>query len=138
MIEYPTHTWPQVVAEFISLAEAEPSFLPLSHAVEQLASSAYASGLCPVKAMHTLQLYQLDRFQLGDERLLLSYENGAFVVRHLARGTPDPLLSLQPVGGWTKRGPDALSLLARAFHHLRWFVEYDGTVPAGGDRAPAV
>jgi hypothetical protein len=108
-------------------------------AVEQLATSPYAAGLYPVQSMHTVRLYQQDRVAPTDEELRLDFEDEAFVVRHRAGPTPDPRFALRPPAGvWTKRGPDAMALLERAFHHLRWFVEYRGVVPDGSDHDPAV
>ena len=139
MLEYPTHTWESVVDFFRQLADANPAFAPMGAAVEQLATSPYAAGLYPVQSMHTLRLYQQERAGPTDEELRLDFEDGAFVVCHRAGETPDPRFTLRaPPGVWTKRGPDAIVLLERAFHHLRWFVEYRGVVPDGPHHDPAV
>src|SRR5579871_1232813 len=106
MTEYSTQTWPAVVAAFHELGSAALVFRPLARAVEQLAASPFAPGLYPVKSMHTLQLYQRHRYNLGDERVQLGFDDGQFVVRHLPHGTPDPDLVLAPRAGvWTKKGP---------------------------------
>jgi hypothetical protein len=108
-------------------------------AVEQLATSPFAAGLYPVLSMHTVRLYQHDHAGPEDEEVRLDFEGGAFVVRHRTGATPDPRFTLQPTPGvWTKRGPDAIVLLERAFHHLRWFVEYHAPGPDGPHPDPAV
>jgi len=138
MIEYRTHTWPQVVAAFERLASMNDQFAPMADAVARIASSPYATGLYPVQSMHTLRLYQHERYAQTDEELRLDLEDGSFAVRHRAGTTPDPRFTLsEPVGVWEKRGPDAMALLERAFHHLRWFVEYDAPRSLDPDHDPA-
>jgi hypothetical protein len=128
MIEYPTRTWDAVRTFFRQLSESNAAFAPMHHAVEQLARSRYAGGLHPVTSMHTLRLYQHDAYSSFDEELRLDYEDGAFVVRHRTGTTPDPRFAIAPVAGvWTTRGSDPMALIDRAFHHLRWFVEYEST-----------
>ena len=113
---FAAHSWESVLAGFSDLARDNPVFVPMNAAVEQIAHSSYASGLFPVKSMQSLHLYQHERFEPYDEQLHLDCEEGAFVVRYLSGGDPR-----YP---WTKRGPDALALLDRAIHHVRWFSEY--------------
>jgi len=76
--------------------------------------------------MHTLLLYQHDLAgHPEDERLVLDYESGEFVLRYQPGRAPDHPAALPAVPAtWTKRGNDALALLDRAVHHLRWFLEY--------------
>jgi hypothetical protein len=113
-----------VVDGFRDLADV-PALAALAGAVPQIAASRYAAGLHPVKSMHTLLLYQHDRAGPEDERLVLECQGGELVLRHEPGRLPDRTAALRvPPTPWTKRGPDALALLERAFHHLRWFVEY--------------
>jgi hypothetical protein len=120
MSRYPTHSWHDVVDQFRKYSPA-----PLADAVAQIAASRYA-GLHPVASMHTLLLYQHDPAgHPEDERLVLDYESGEFVLRYQPGRVPDHAAALrveQPT--WTKRGKDSMALLDRAIHHLRWFVEY--------------
>lgn len=124
-VEYRTHTWEAVARSFARLGREVPRFAPLGAAVAEVATSRYAAGLFPVQSMHTLLLYQHDRAGPGDDQLRLDWDGEQFVVQYLAGAKRDPRFALQPQARvWTKRGPAALPLLERAFHHLRWFVEY--------------
>jgi hypothetical protein len=110
---------------------------PMGDAVARIAESRYAAGLYPVQSMHTLLLYQHDYAGPEDEQLRLDCEDGELVVRYRAGTTPDPRFALRPPPGiWEKRGTDVIALLERAFHHLRWFVEYKSASPM--HRGPAV
>lgn len=125
MSEYPTHSWATVVERFRDLAAAVPSFAPLAAGVAQIAASRFASGLHPVASMHTLLLYQHERRRPDDEQLRLDLEGNELVLRYDPGRLPDRPAALRvQERAWTKRGPDALPLLERALHHLRWFVEY--------------
>ena len=130
MTRYATHSWPYVVSFFENFGRTYPEFAPLGPAVAQVAASRYAAGLYPVQSHHTLLLYQHDHAGPEDEQVRLDWEDGEFVVRYLNGRVRDPRIAIVPPKGiWTKRGPEAMPLLERAFHHLGWFVEY---------RAPAV
>ena len=138
MKEYPTHSWEYVVRSMREYAAANSYFAPMRDAVTQLAASPYASGLHPVLSMHTVRLYQHERASAADEEVRLDFEDGEFVVRHLPGGTPDPRFTInQPAGIWTRRGSNAMALLERALHQLRWFNEYRSVRPADphGDSA---
>jgi hypothetical protein len=118
-----------VVDGFRHLADV-PELAPLANAVPQIAASRYAAALYPVKSMHTLLLYQDGGAGPEAERTVLECQGGELVLRYEAGRLPDGAVALcVPPTPWTKRGPDALTPLERALHHLRWFVEY---------RAPAV
>ena len=125
MIEYLTQAWPDVVSFYDRLVDEASDFAPMAEFVRQLAASPYAAGLHPVTSMRTLRLFQHDHVAGTDEEVRVDFEDGVFVVRHRAGATPDPHFALRPPPGvWTKRGADGFALLERAFHHLRWFVEY--------------
>jgi len=124
MARHATHSWRWVVDAFAELADV-PSLAPLAAAVAQIAASPYAAGLYPVKSMHTLALYQHDRAGSEDERLVLTCDGSELVLRYRPGQWPERTAALPaPEPEWEKRGSDALDLLERAFHHLRWFVEY--------------
>ena len=128
MTRYPTHSWSYVVEAFRRLADV-PDLAPLATAVPAIAATRYASDLYPVKSMHTLFLYQHDPAGAEDEHLALTCEEGELVLRYQPGRLPNRVAALRvPEAPWTKRGTDAVALLERAFHHLRWFVEY--RVPA--------
>ena len=139
MTRYRTHQWSNVVEQFRALAVGNSRFVPLADAVARLAESRYAAGLYPVKSMQTLILYQHERSGTADEQLHLDGVDGELVVRYMPGSTPDPRLALTPVHGtWTKRGTDGMGMLERAFHHLRWFVEYRAVSDAKAtERTPA-
>lgn len=129
MTRYPTHSWSQVVDAFRWLADV-PELAPLARAVPAIAATRYAADLYPVASMHTPYLYQHDPAGAEDERLALSCDRGELVLQYQPGRLPDRVAALRvPEVPWTKRGTDAVMLLERALHHLRWFVEY---------RAPAV
>jgi len=135
MDSYRTHSWPYVVDAFGELSAAVPSFAPLSDAVAHVAASPYAPGLFPLKSMNTLRLYQQDHYATGEEHLRLDYEDGELVLRYHSALAQDRRFALRVEPGvWTKRGPDVIALLDRAFHHLRWFVEYRTTTVEDGRR----
>ncbi len=139
MTRYPTQSWSDVVAFYRWLATENAYFAPLRDAVELLAASSYAAALHPRTSMQTLLLYQHQRAGPEDEELRLDFEQGTFVVRYRSGAAPDPRFRLRETPGvWTKRGPDALALLARAFHHLRWFAEYHTPAASTPPRDPAV
>ena len=128
-MRFPTHSWPQVVDSYRWLADV-PELALLATAVPAIAATRYAAALYPVASMHTLFLYQHDRAGPEDERLALTCEGGELVLRYHPGRLPNRIAALRvPEAPWTKRGSDAVVLLERALHHLRWFVEY---------RAPAV
>ncbi len=121
-----THLWPDVVSFFQSRDASVPEFAAMGAAVAALAQSRYATGLHPVQSMHTLILYQHDRAGPEDERLVLEVEGGELVLRYQPGRWPERTAALRTSPPeWTKRGSDAVALLERALHHLRWFVEYD-------------
>lgn len=121
MTRYPTHSWPRVVAGFRDIASIGPGFAALADGVAELAASRYATGVYPVKSMHTLLLFQHDPAGREDEHLTLETDGTALVLQYHPGRLPDRGTS-EPV--WTKHGTDAVALLERALHHLRWFVEY--------------
>ncbi|HEX8454053.1 MAG TPA: hypothetical protein VF647_18345 [Longimicrobium sp.] len=104
--------------------------------VERLAGSRYAAGLFPVKSMHTVRLYQQQRYSTWDDEIRVDYDSGEFVVRYLSGGVWRHLEPRAAPGVWLKRSPDGFEALERCFHHLRWFVEYHGvdaqTTPGDG------
>jgi hypothetical protein len=126
MTRYPTHSWPSAVASFRDDASIGPSFAALADGVAQIAGSRYATGLYPVQSMHTLLLFQHDcANSFEDEHLALETDGTALVLQYHPGRLPDrpaALRTSEPV--WTKHGTDAIALLERALHHLRWFVEY--------------
>jgi hypothetical protein len=125
MISYPSQAWPDVISFYDHLARDTPALAPMAAFVHHLAASPYSAGLHPVTSMQTLRLFQHDHVEGTDEEVRVDFEDGAFVVRYRAGATPDPRFALRPPPGvWTKRGPDGIALLERAFHHLRWLVEY--------------
>ena len=124
-VSYRAHSWPLVVETFRRLSRDVPQFAPFGEAVAELAASRYAAGLFPVASMFTLLLYQHERWGPHDDHLRLEWDGQQFVVKYLSGAMPDPRFAQRLTAGvWTKRGPAALPLLERAFHHLRWFVEY--------------
>ena len=125
MLEHRTHTWEYVLGSLRKLAAANAYFEPMRDAMAQLAASPYAAGLYPVLSMHTVRLYQNEHYSAFDEELRLDFEDAEFVLRHRSGSTPVPQFAKSKVAGvWVKRGPQAMPLLERAFHHLRWFNEY--------------
>lgn len=134
LAEHPAHSWPSVVQFFRGCARADPYFEPLHQLVARLADSRLAQGLFPVKAMHTIYLYQQDRWSDADDVVRVELQDGEFVVQYFPgasrpRGTGTPAV-------WARRGTDGFAILEGCLRHLGWFVEYRGvegeTLPASG------
>ena len=139
MIEDGTHTWHWVVSSFRDDAADAPFLAPMAGLAERLATSPYAAGLFPVRSMHTIRLYQQERNSVFEETIQIDFDHdaGEFVVRHFSPGGGRYYAGglrifnqYQPAPGvWMRRSRDGFAALERCFHHLRWFVEYDGVVP---------
>ena len=128
----PAHSWPSVVQFFRGSAGANPDFEPLHQLVARLAESRLAQGLFPVKSMHTIYLYQQDRWSDADDVVRVEFQDGEFVVQYFPgdsrpRGTGTPAV-------WARRGKDGFAIVEGCVRHLGWFVEYRG---AGGEPLPA-
>lgn len=126
--EWPTHAWTSVVEVFCDCARHNPYFAPLHQFAVGLAESRYASGVFPVQAMHTIRLYQHERYTDLDEFVHVRFEQGAFTVAYVPGASrPRPLGTCAE---WSRRGEDGFAILEGCFRHLGWFVEYrsaDGT-----------
>jgi hypothetical protein len=127
----PTHEWSAVVQHFDSLADVSERWVPMRDCVRRIAAGPLASGMYPVASLHTLRLYQHQVARHDDDELRLDWESSEFVLRYLPGSgvKRDPRFALaEPPGIWKKSGDDGLALLERALHHLRWFVQYSGTL----------
>ena len=135
---YATHSWPWAVQFFRDRAHDNSYFVPLHQFVVRLAESRYAPGLFPVQSMHTINLYQQDRWSDADDVVRVEFENGEFQVQYFPgasrpRGAGTPAV-------WMRRGKDGFRILEDCLRHLGWFVEYrnaeDGSRPSGsGEQA---
>lgn len=120
--EYPAHPWEWVVTSCRDAARANPYFLPLDRFATRLAASRYARGLFPVKSMHSIRLYQGDRYTNDDPMVHVLFEQGEFVVRYWP-GSLRPSRAGTPAL-WERRGPDGFGILEGCLRHLGWFIEY--------------
>lgn len=126
MIPHEAHSWQDVACSFRDLADENAYFAPMAAVVERLARSPYAAGLFPVKSMHTVRLYQQQRYFVWDDEIRVEYDSGEFVVRYFSGGGFRHLEPRAAPGVWMKRSPDGFAAFERCLHHVRWFVEYDG------------
>lgn len=120
--EWPTHDWTSVVEFFDDCAQHDPYFAPMHQFAMRLAESRYASGVFPVQSMHTIRLYQRERYTDDDAFVHVRFEQGAFTVGYVS-GTSHPHFLGTPAK-WSRHGEDGFAILEGCFRHLGWFVEY--------------
>ena len=126
-----TQSWESVASGFRGIADANPGFARMAHMAEQLAASPYAAGLFPVQSMHTIRLYQHDRYSASDDAIQIDidFDTEELVVRYRAWRFSESYTLPELERSWTKRTRDGFAAVERCIQHLHWFVEYDGVVP---------
>lgn len=119
--EWQAHSWTWVVESFHDSARSNPYFAPLHQFAARLADSRYAFGVFPVRSMHSVRLYQQERYTDLDPFVHVKLEGGAFTVVYYPGASRPRLLGMP--AEWSRHGEDGFGILEGCFRHLGWFVE---------------